>query len=162
MTFGLVPEILNAVDVIMTVCKELRMINAKVAEIGYIQHVVSAPTVRIDGAVRHNFAFYNRDQRSSGSIRNDLSVNLTTPVSPSIRVRTTDGSSVGNKDRMPRPPAPSRSNYPLIPLPFIPTRTRRSIRDSMPQRTTAPQFTTADRLRPGEKIERMNNTMIER
>ena len=50
MTFGLVPEILNAVDVIMTVCKELRMINAKVAEIGYIQHVVAAPTVRIDDA----------------------------------------------------------------------------------------------------------------
>jgi hypothetical protein len=33
MTFGLVPEILNAVDVIMTVCKELGMINTKVVKI---------------------------------------------------------------------------------------------------------------------------------
>ena len=48
---GLIPEVLDAIDVIMTVCKELRMINAKVAEIGYIQHVVAAPTVRIDYAV---------------------------------------------------------------------------------------------------------------
>jgi hypothetical protein len=33
MTFGLVPEILNAVDVIMTVCKELEMVDTKVVEI---------------------------------------------------------------------------------------------------------------------------------
>jgi hypothetical protein len=31
--FGLVPEILNAVDVIMTVCKELGMVDTKVVEI---------------------------------------------------------------------------------------------------------------------------------
>jgi len=30
MTLGLVPETLNAVDVIMTVCKELGMVDAKV------------------------------------------------------------------------------------------------------------------------------------
>jgi hypothetical protein len=33
MTFGLVPEILNAVDVIMTVCKEFGMVDTKVVEI---------------------------------------------------------------------------------------------------------------------------------
>ena len=51
-TLGLVPEILNAVDVIMTVCKELGMVDAKVVEIGYIQNVIAAPAVRIDDTIR--------------------------------------------------------------------------------------------------------------
>ena len=44
---GLVPKILNPVDVILLVCKEFGMVDPKVMEIRYVQHVVATPTVRI-------------------------------------------------------------------------------------------------------------------
>ena len=54
---GLVPEILNPVDVIFLVGKELGMVDPKVVEIRYIQHIVSAPAIRINNAVRNDFTF---------------------------------------------------------------------------------------------------------
>ena len=40
---GLVPKILNSVDVIILVCKEVGMVDPKVMEIRDVQHVVAAP-----------------------------------------------------------------------------------------------------------------------
>ena len=37
---GPVPEILNAINVIMTVGKQLGMVDAEVVEVRYIQHIV--------------------------------------------------------------------------------------------------------------------------
>jgi len=54
---GLVPKILNPVDVVLFVCKEFGMVDPKVVEIRYVQHVVTAPTVRINDAVWNDFAF---------------------------------------------------------------------------------------------------------
>ncbi len=51
MTLRLVPKVLNAVDVILLVCKKFGMVDMTVLKIRYIQHVVSSPAVRIDGAV---------------------------------------------------------------------------------------------------------------
>jgi len=46
---GLVPEILNAIDVIVAVCEELRMVDT---EVRHIQYIIAAPAVRINDAVR--------------------------------------------------------------------------------------------------------------
>ncbi len=54
---GLVPKILNPVDVILLVCKEFGMVDPKVMEIRYVQHVVTAPAIRINDAVGNNFTF---------------------------------------------------------------------------------------------------------
>ena len=78
-TLGLVPEILDAVDVVVAVCKQRGMIDAEVVEIRDIQHVITSPAVRIDNAVGDNFALNNRDQRRRGSVRDNLGVNLPTP-----------------------------------------------------------------------------------
>ena len=42
---GLVPEILNAVDVIVAVCEELGMVDTEVMEVRHIQHIIAAPAV---------------------------------------------------------------------------------------------------------------------
>ena len=54
---GLVPKILNPVDVILLVCKEVGMVDPKVMEIRDVQHVVAAPAIRINDAVRNHFTF---------------------------------------------------------------------------------------------------------
>ena len=45
MTLGLVPEILNAVDVIVVVGKQLGMVDAEVVKVGHVQHIVAPPAV---------------------------------------------------------------------------------------------------------------------
>ena len=45
---GLVPEILNAVDVVLTVCKELRMVDPEVVEVQYIQRIIALPAIGVD------------------------------------------------------------------------------------------------------------------
>ena len=54
---GLVPKILNPVDVILLVCKGVGMVDPKVMEIRDVQHVVAAPAIRINDAVRNDFTF---------------------------------------------------------------------------------------------------------
>ncbi len=59
---SLVPEILDPVDVVVLICKEFRVVDPEVFEVGNIQHIVAPPTVLIDDAVRHNLAFHDRHQ----------------------------------------------------------------------------------------------------
>jgi len=54
---GLVPEVLDPVDVILLVCKEAGMVDPKVMEIRDVQHLVAAPAIRINDAVRNHFTF---------------------------------------------------------------------------------------------------------
>ncbi len=44
-TLGLVPKILDAIDVISSLCKELRMIDTEVLERADIKRVVAPPAV---------------------------------------------------------------------------------------------------------------------
>ena len=44
---GLIPEILNAIDVIVAVCEELRVVDTEVMEVRHIQHIIAAPAVGI-------------------------------------------------------------------------------------------------------------------
>ena len=73
---GLVLEILNAIDVIVAVCEELRMVDAEVMDVRHIQHIIAAPAVGINDAIRwlpgeceaitekrDHLALYDGDQR---------------------------------------------------------------------------------------------------
>ncbi len=56
-TLGLVPEILDTIDMIMAVGKEPGMVDPEVMEIGYIQHIRPLPAARIDDAIRDYLSF---------------------------------------------------------------------------------------------------------
>jgi hypothetical protein len=49
---GLVPEILDAVDVILFIGEQLRMIDAHVMKVGNIERVIRSESIRVDDAVR--------------------------------------------------------------------------------------------------------------
>lgn len=40
MTFGLVPKILNSIDMILLICEELRVVDAKVVKLTNIKSIV--------------------------------------------------------------------------------------------------------------------------
>ena len=58
--FRLIPKILNAVDVVLAVGKFLGMVDAVMDKTAYVQLVVTAQTIRVNNAVRHDFLFDNR------------------------------------------------------------------------------------------------------
>ena len=58
----LVPEILDTVDVVPVVREQLAVIDPEVVKVGYVQHVVTAPAVRIDNAIGNDLALDDRHQ----------------------------------------------------------------------------------------------------
>ena len=60
--FCLIPKIINAVNVVLTVCKFLGMVDAVMNKTAYVQLVVAAQAIRVNNAVRHDFLFDNRHQ----------------------------------------------------------------------------------------------------
>ncbi|CWM84677.1 Uncharacterised protein [Neisseria meningitidis] len=58
--FCLIPKVLNAVYVVLTVSKFLGMVDAVMDKTAYVQLVVTAQAVGINNAVRHDFLFDNR------------------------------------------------------------------------------------------------------
>ena len=59
--FCLIPKIFNAVNVVLTVCKFLGMVDAVMDETAHVQLVVAAQTIRVNNAVRHDFLFNDRE-----------------------------------------------------------------------------------------------------
>ena len=70
----LVPKILNAVDVIPLIGKELGVVDPEVLEVRHIQHIVGLPAVGIYNAVGNDFPLDDRYQRIGPGIWNDLRV----------------------------------------------------------------------------------------
>ena len=62
MPLGLVPELLNAIDMIVAVCEELRMVDTEVMEVRHIQHIIAAPAVVINDAIRDYLMLYDGNQ----------------------------------------------------------------------------------------------------
>ncbi len=62
MTLRLTPKVLNAVDVIPLLREALGMVDAVVLEIAHVQHIITAPTVGINDAVRNHFTLNNWHQ----------------------------------------------------------------------------------------------------
>ena len=63
----LVPEILDAVDMILALCKQCGMIDAAVMEGRDIQRIITAKIIRIDDAVRCDFLL--NDLKNEAKIR---------------------------------------------------------------------------------------------
>ena len=61
----LIPEIINAIDVIVAVCEELRMVDTEVMVARHIKHIIAAPAVGINDAIRDHLALYDGDQRGA-------------------------------------------------------------------------------------------------
>jgi len=59
-TLCLVPEILDTVDMVVGICKKYSVVNFEIPEVQNIQHVFGLTAVRIDDAVRHDFALNDR------------------------------------------------------------------------------------------------------
>ena len=60
MTLRLIPKVLDAVDVVLFISKEFGVVDAAVLESRYVEHVVAAPTIRINDTVRHHLARNDR------------------------------------------------------------------------------------------------------
>ena len=73
---GLVPKVLDAVDVVIAVGEQLRMIDADMMEVRNVERVIACPGVRIDDAIRQDHAVYDRHQGLGAGIGDHLGVDL--------------------------------------------------------------------------------------
>ena len=75
-SFGLIPEVLNAIDVIVFSLGKMRgVIDAVMMELRHIKRIIAAIAIRIDNAVRHDFLPNDGHQRVGLGVVNDLRVN---------------------------------------------------------------------------------------
>ena len=74
MTLGLVPKILDPIDVIFGIHEGFGMVDPVVFEITDIEHIIATSVIRIDDAIGYNFAGHDRHQRLTRRIRNDLCI----------------------------------------------------------------------------------------
>jgi hypothetical protein len=51
MTIGLVPKVINAVDMILLISKELWVVNPHVVEWRYIKCIIGSESIRVDNAI---------------------------------------------------------------------------------------------------------------
>lgn len=75
---GLVPEVLDAVDVVFLIGEQLGVVDAVVLEVGHVEHVVGAQRVRVDDRVGHDLHVDDGLQRRSLHVRDDLGIDLAT------------------------------------------------------------------------------------
>ena len=59
--FCLIPKVLNAVNVVLTVGKFLGMVDTVMDETAHVQLVVAAQAIRVNNTVRHDFLFDDRE-----------------------------------------------------------------------------------------------------
>ena len=79
-TLCLVPKILDAVDVVLLVRKELGVVDPKVLEVRNIQRIVAFPAVGINDAVRNDLTLDDWHQGLGAGIGNDLRVDPSTTL----------------------------------------------------------------------------------
>ena len=77
---GLVPEILDTVNVISTLCEDLGVVDAEALKRADVQCVIAPPTVRINDAVWRYFTLDKGNQRLASGVRDDACVNLSTAL----------------------------------------------------------------------------------
>ena len=63
MSLGLVPEVLNPVDVVAVFSEALGVVDANVMKVRNVEHVIGLEAVRIDDAVWLDLAFNDRQKR---------------------------------------------------------------------------------------------------
>ena len=80
MTFRLVPEVLDPVDMVPAFNELVGMVDANMMKRADIEHIVTAKRVGVDDAVRNDFLFQDTHQCARANIRNDLGVNAATTL----------------------------------------------------------------------------------
>ena len=68
---GLVPKVLNAVNVVFTGGKELGMIDRHMAEAGHSEAIVAGQGIAIDDGIGHNPCFDDGQQRGGSGVGDD-------------------------------------------------------------------------------------------
>ena len=79
MPFGLIPKVLNPIDVILFVSKQFWVIDPVVLKLRHIQHVIRTVVIGVHNAVWFNLFLYYTYQCFRFCICNDLSVSLAAP-----------------------------------------------------------------------------------
>ena len=74
MAFRLVPEILDAVDVIIAISEQFRMIDPEMVKVRDVESVVACPGVRIDDAVGQYHAVYDGHQGRRAGVGDHLGI----------------------------------------------------------------------------------------
>lgn len=101
-TLGLVPEVLDPVDVIDAIGEQIRMVDPDVMELGNIQNIIGAEIVGVDDAVRPHLIPDDWEKRVCTGIGDDN--NITFP--PRFNRPKTGTLPVAQRLRLPflRPP----------------------------------------------------------
>lgn len=78
--FGLVPEVLDAVDMASATRELHGVVDAHMAELAHVQRIVAAEAVGVDPAVRCYFPLDYRHQRGGFGVVHDLGIRLPTTL----------------------------------------------------------------------------------
>jgi len=76
MAFGLVPEVLDSVDVVFLVGEQRGVVDAQVPEMGDIEYVVRSERVGVDDRIRSDTLFDDGQQRDRLCVGDDGCVDL--------------------------------------------------------------------------------------
>lgn len=76
LALGLVPEVLDAVDVVGLVAEEFGMIDTHMVEFGDVERVVASEAVSIDDGIRPDFIANDRKKRCRRDIWDDGDINV--------------------------------------------------------------------------------------
>jgi hypothetical protein len=56
LALGLFPEILNAINVIVVVCEELRMVDTEVMKVQHIKYIIAVPAFGMNNTIHNHLA----------------------------------------------------------------------------------------------------------
>lgn len=76
MALGLVPEILDPIDVVVLFCEGLGMVDPEMTKAGHIEYVIGSKRIGIDDAIGHDLAFEDRVESASAGIGNHACIYL--------------------------------------------------------------------------------------
>src|SRR5665213_3369383 len=79
MALGLIPEVLDAVDMVLVIGEQLGVVDAVVLEAGYIEHIVGAESIGINDAVGNDLVLDDGLQSLALGVRDDLGIDLAAP-----------------------------------------------------------------------------------
>ena len=80
MTLGLVPEVLDTVDVVVVIGEQLRMIDTDMMEVRDVERVITCPGVRINDAVGQDHTVHDGHQGLGAGIWDHLGIDLATAL----------------------------------------------------------------------------------
>jgi hypothetical protein len=76
MALSLVPEVLDAIDVVFLIGEEFGVVDAGVPEAGHVEHVVGVEGVRVDDRVGHHLGVEDGLERDALRVGDNLGIDL--------------------------------------------------------------------------------------